>query len=1430
MSINHGVNGTTKADMDLFISRAKKIADLIPKIGTKKSPGFDDIYFKVIKGWHKQGKLAKSRIIQQLKNYLAKTGALNALSAKDKSNIQKDFATLADFAFRFLEADRDRHPVYNSSLQWAKGSNETVMYMATFMEHAAFIADCHTPQVNIAWARSYDSWFDNEPNSEYRLEAQSYTVDAPEAYGTINGVRTSIEPTDSQATRLPGDQKILLVNDNIVGEAIYYDLFDMTNGEKQLCANRLYRGGIDLQLGKTASKTYEIRTYDMSYGVKSAVVKYRVTLFNPRHEVVVVDQIEEDAGDSQVTGQSLGAGVAPSGLTAGAPATLSPNSAGNVATRPRERTFTFAEGQETFVQANIPSSQFFKSWKVEIRDSTGSIVKSDDAQALLSDRRTSSTAGFTMPQAGTEDYPESYQLRFIADYGTRIETVKMMDAENVAPVAGTSLSPTINVSFDGKPAKPYSATWTYAIGDSDSKQAVPAPDIAYGNTVYTASILIEQKLDEDIAFAPSVNVSSDAGTVKNAIVQRDAADGSITIAVEFAETGFDEEHARPDTLRNLRIKVIDLNMPEAEPSVVERKVCPGHVIKLAAPEVSDEQFVNWDLGDSRITPAGESSLEDEIIAVAVPDDITDGTSIEARYMPIVQDITVNLYDDENNRFKPEGDGTGPSRAEMIVKITNDYEIHPDNLEVSWTPGLPESGTYAYLTDYAGTVKIVPDAEGKVRAKVRGADDSAYQEVKLEIVPAETLAMTFNGSTENASFDFNARAARKVFPKTTYTLGAVSQPDIIEGVAYADGNSEDKIRDLLPATTKIMTTSGLELDADVKWETIILQDGGEQYAAMTWTAYGEVKLPETVKNPGNAVRLNMFLVVYVDEATSALAPSASLDPGTYLYNQVTTLSADEENGSIYYTTDGTDPTTSQTRKKYEGEEIYVSRAGAVQDEMNSDEEGTETPIGRKAFVIKAYTTAPGKPSSDVTELEYVFDDVPVPEAAQLDYSTDEQVGIEASPFYALQIVDEGGNPVNGGAGDTQSVYIDEMGNAVAAPSASSGTYWVKATLGQAVEGAEPYRWAANDDGTRPEDPRIVKFTISEKCNEIAVNAEPTYGGTVTGGGKYLDDEEVTVTATPDTGFTFVNWTTSDGKTITDPSYTFKAADVAGATGSCSFTANFDLVITVRWVDGNGNELTKNLDVSMMGTVDFKKFNYQGPDPTKAADARYTYVFSSWDGGMLDGSYTTLTYTPQFDKILNRYKVSFVDDNGTVLKDAVEYDYGTPAADIELPPEPSKAATAQYTYAFSGWSPKIADVTDDVVYGGQGGKGQATLELKTTGGKSAKIKMVGKKLAKGKPYKFAVTALDGNGKTIGKSQTAYVYTKGGKYGNPKSVTVKKKKTGNKKIKKLAAMRYESSNTAVATVSKKGVVKAMGKGRCYVYAYAQNGVAKKVKVVVK
>ena len=53
---------------------------------------------------------------------------------------------------------------------------------------------------------------------------------------------------------------------------------------------------------------------------------------------------------------------------------------------------------------------------------------------------------------------------------------------------------------------------------------------------------------------------------------------------------------------------------------------------------------------------------------------------------------------------------------------------------------------------------------------------------------------------------------------------------------------------------------------------------------------------------------------------------------------------------------------------------------------------------------------------------------------------------------------------------------------------------------------------------------------------------------------------------------------------------------------------------------------------------------------------------------------------------------------------------------------------------------------------------------------------------------------------------------------------------KVRKHVGVRYETTNKKIATVTAKGVVKAKKKGTCYVYAYAQNGVFKKIKVVVK
>ena len=133
---------------------------------------------------------------------------------------------------------------------------------------------------------------------------------------------------------------------------------------------------------------------------------------------------------------------------------------------------------------------------------------------------------------------------------------------------------------------------------------------------------------------------------------------------------------------------------------------------------------------------------------------------------------------------------------------------------------------------------------------------------------------------------------------------------------------------------------------------------------------------------------------------------------------------------------------------------------------------------------------------------------------------------------------------------------------------------------------------------------------------------------------------------------------------------------------------------------------------------------------------------------------------------------------------------------------------------------------------------------------------KSLKKGTYYKYIVKAyriINGKKVVTDTSISIHTITQGGKYGIAKSVsvpkignkkntlqiTLKKGKTAQivaKEIKKDNKIRhhrnlcYESSNTAVATVTPEGLIQAVGKGTCTIWIYTQNGVYKALTVTVK
>lgn len=136
-----------------------------------------------------------------------------------------------------------------------------------------------------------------------------------------------------------------------------------------------------------------------------------------------------------------------------------------------------------------------------------------------------------------------------------------------------------------------------------------------------------------------------------------------------------------------------------------------------------------------------------------------------------------------------------------------------------------------------------------------------------------------------------------------------------------------------------------------------------------------------------------------------------------------------------------------------------------------------------------------------------------------------------------------------------------------------------------------------------------------------------------------------------------------------------------------------------------------------------------DPTKVDDAQYTYAFAGWTPAIGDVT-TNVTYTATYAPTLRKYPITFVDEDGTtVLKGATEYEYGTTADKIAKPADPTKAADKDYTYAFAGWSPAVADVTGEATYKATYTatpipKGTLTFDLDggTLGGKTGTITMV------------------------------------------------------------------------------------------------------------
>lgn len=145
-------------------------------------------------------------------------------------------------------------------------------------------------------------------------------------------------------------------------------------------------------------------------------------------------------------------------------------------------------------------------------------------------------------------------------------------------------------------------------------------------------------------------------------------------------------------------------------------------------------------------------------------------------------------------------------------------------------------------------------------------------------------------------------------------------------------------------------------------------------------------------------------------------------------------------------------------------------------------------------------------------------------------------------------------------------------------------------------------------------------------DVDVSANPTNGGTVSGGGSFEKGQSCTITATPATDYVFNNWTENDSLVSSNASYTFTVSD------NRSLVANFTYE--------GGGEQPRYFRIDVWASPDEGGVVWgggrfrEGQSCTVEAKADNVYTFVSWaeeDGSMVstDDSYT---FTVECDRRL------------------------------------------------------------------------------------------------------------------------------------------------------------------------------------------------------
>ena len=203
-------------------------------------------------------------------------------------------------------------------------------------------------------------------------------------------------------------------------------------------------------------------------------------------------------------------------------------------------------------------------------------------------------------------------------------------------------------------------------------------------------------------------------------------------------------------------------------------------------------------------------------------------------------------------------------------------------QITWKPSNTTAG---YNTSYTASITLTAD--------------TGYKFV-------DSTTATINGNTAT-SVNKNADGTLTVtyaFPATAKDkLTSITAP---QAITVANGTAYDAMN--LPATVNIVTEGNTASSAQVTWDTTTPASGSYDPAVLTQqtvTLNGTVDCPDSID--ANGVSLTTTITITISAAGIVGAPIANPTAGTYSENQSVALTSSTVGATIYYTTDGSEPT-------------------------------------------------------------------------------------------------------------------------------------------------------------------------------------------------------------------------------------------------------------------------------------------------------------------------------------------------------------------------------------------------------------------------------------------------------------------------------------------------------------------------------------------